>query len=206
MFFNNHGKEISSKIKSQNRTILRDVTHLHIDAVNCTRTEIQYFRHFFPAFESYMNGLRIDGVTFNCRTKEIHSSPLVTYGVRKTCELGDYIIVVKYKHNGVLIGRKTIIYQLKRSHSNSWSFDQKQLTLLKDWPTFNFGRRLNALNTFTLRPTRPEYGSFVLINDLKLGLSKSNIFGTAYDIFQNQIRNRVHVSQAFFSATKLLPI
>ncbi len=194
MFFNNQGKEISSRIKSHKQRLIFNFIRLHIDAINKTRTEVQYFRHFFPALQTYLNGLRIPGANFSCRVKEIHGSPLVTYGARQTCELGDYIIIVKYKNNGMLVGQKTIVYQLKRSHRKSWDIDQRQLTLLKNWPTFNFGRRQNSANSFTLRPTRPEYGSFVLVNDLRFGLFESNIFGTAYDIFQNQNRNRIQVS------------
>lgn len=194
MFFNNYGKEISSKIKSHGQFILNDFYSFHFNAVNNTRTEIQYFRHFFPALETYLNGVNISGLSFTCRTKEIHGSPIVTYGVGKSCELGDYIIVVKYKKTGQLVGRKIIIYQLKRSHNSFWSINQKQLNLLKDWPTFNFGRRQNAANSFTLRPNRPEYGSFVLVNDLKFGRVESNVFGTAYDVFQNQANKRVRVA------------
>lgn len=182
MYFNNHGKTISAKIKSHNDTIVNNFWLLHTAALK-TRTEVQYFRHFFPAFQNYLNALRIPGVTFQCRTKEIHSSPLVTYGTSQTCELGDYILVVKYKMGNVLIGQKTIIYQLKRTHTNSWVINQKQLTLLKNWPTFNFGRTTAGKNTFTLRPTRPEYGSFVLIKEIHQSAFQSNIFATAYDIF-----------------------
>jgi hypothetical protein len=172
---------------------------------------VQYFRNFFPAFESYLNGQRIPGLSFDCRTKEIHSSPLVNYGPSKTCELGDYIIIVKYRIRGVVIGEKIIIYQLKRTHKNSWSIDQKQLTLLKDWPTFSFGRRLKVINSFSLRPTRPEFGSFVLIKDPKNGPHRSTLFGTAYDVFNNQTGHTVRISDndkfypyGLFSYFKLL--
>jgi hypothetical protein len=210
MYFNNDGKIISAKIRSHNNKIFHDFWSLHSAAL-ATRTEIQYFRHFFPALQNYINALRIPGVLFQCRAKEIHSSPLVTYGTGKTCELGDYILIVKYKNRNVLIGKKLIIYQLKRTHTNSWSIDQKQLKLLRDWPTFCFGRTTVGKNTYTLRPTRPEYGSFVLIRDNHPIEFYSDVYGSAYDISNNQFGKSVRFTDihkfhysGLFSYFKLL--
>lgn len=193
MFFNDDAKDISAIIKSHNRDIIDEFGRIHIDSVRTTRTELQYFRAFFPALESYMNSLRIPGAYFSCRTREIHGKPMVTFGPRTTCELGDYFVVVQYKKNNFLIGQKAIVYQLKRSHTTSWNINQRQLSFLKNWPSFNFGRTPNGLNSFRLRPTRPEYGSYVLINDLSRGFRESNIYGTAYDIDNNQNGTRVRM-------------
>ncbi|SHE54473.1 hypothetical protein [Chryseobacterium sp. OV279] len=205
MFFNDDAKEISAIIKSYNKEILLNFIKIHINAVSTTRNEIQYFRTFFPALETYLNSVRIPSVYFTCRTREIHGKPMVTFGSRNTCELGDYFIVVKYIKNNILIGQKTIIYQLKRSHTNSWKIDQRQLNFLKNWPSFNFGRTQNGSNSFRLRPTRPEYGSYVLINDLDKGLHESNIYGTAYDIHNNQEAGRIQLTnkQKFYYCSLL---
>lgn len=193
MFFNDEAKEISALIKSYNQEIIKEFVNIHEYAVSSTRTELQYFRAFFPALETYLNSLRIPGTYFNCRTREIHGTPMVTFGPRQTCELGDYFIVVKYLKNNILIGQKTIVYQLKRSHTNSWNINQRQLHFLKNWPSFNFGRTYHGINSFRLRPTRPEYGSYVLINSLYKGFFESNIYGTAYDIYNNQNGTRVQL-------------
>ena len=193
MFFNDDAKEISALIKSHNQEIIKEFIDIHEKAVSNTRTELQYFRTFFPALEMYLNSLRIPGAYFQCRTREIHGKPMITFGTRQTCELGDYFIVVKYKKNNTLIGQKTIVYQLKRSHTNSWSINQRQLYFLKNWPSFNFGRIYNGFNSFRLRPTRPEFGSYVLINDLFKGFYESNIYGTAHDIHNNQNGTRIQL-------------
>ena len=97
MFFNDDAKKISALIKTHNQEIIREFVDIHENAVLATRTELQYFRAFFPALETYLNSIRIPGAYFNCRTREIHGKPMVTFGPRQTCELGDYFIVVKYK-------------------------------------------------------------------------------------------------------------
>lgn len=193
MYFSNDGKLISSKIKCENVSILTNLLNLHQTALLSTHTEVNYFRNFFPAFETYVNSIRIPGIIFNCKTKELHASPFVTFEKSKCCELGDYLINVEYKKTGVTIGKKSIVYQFKRSKKN-WKIDQTQLYFLKNWPTFNFGKKLNPSETITINPTRPEFGSYVLVNDIKYGPFVSNIFGSAYEIHNNKTGKIVTIS------------
>jgi hypothetical protein len=210
MYFNSTGKRISSKIKAYNKIIFQNMVHIHLSALTNTKYELDYFRQFFPGLQSFLNHFSIPGVTFACRTQEIHGKPLVSYGNRKTCELGDYFIIIKYLYRGTIIGKKGIIYQFKRTHKKYWSIDQKQLTLLKDWPTFSFGRTLHKTNSFNLRPSQTEFGSFALISNPSHRL-RSHVIGTAFDIFNIQNQNKILVSDYYkffpysiFSYVKLL--
>ena len=199
MYFSKDGKEISAAIKEHNKKIIRVLAHMHLMSLLTTTNEVAYFRSFFPNMASYFNSLTLPGVRFSCRAKEIHQSPYVKPAVGPSCELGDYFIIVKYMKGSTLVGRKKIIFQLKRSYNNSWSISQPQLSLLRDWPTFSFGRTFKGTSSFNLRPTRPEYGSFVLVRK-KTGLINrknfniSNLFGTAFDISRIQQRKRISVN------------
>jgi hypothetical protein len=197
MFFNNTGKEIAAKIKSFNRDIVSNLRNIHVQAVTNTKTEVKYFQNYFPAFEGYINSLRVPGINFSCRTKEIHGKPIVSYGSNQRCELGDYIVVVKYKNGAVVIGRKVIVCQHKRNYKKSWSINQKQLTLLRDWPTFTFGKVANGYNTFSLNPSRPEFGCFVLVADYSKGMFLSNLYGNAYEISLIQDGDKIKESDSY---------
>lgn len=191
MYFTKEGKEISSIIKSEYRPILHRIQRIHRDSIESTRTELEYFDDFFPKLQEFYNNLQLPGLYLNCRTKRIHGKPKVTYGNGRNCEIGDYFIVVKYIHNGQVIGKKIIFYQLKRTHQASWKIDQRQLTLLKDWPSFSFGKQYDATNSFNLRPITTELGSFVLVRNVSEPWPyHSDVFGTAYDIFQTQNENQ----------------
>lgn len=182
MYFNDIAKEISAKIKTSNKQIVNKLFHEHINTMNNTHTELEYFRYFFPKFAKIIESISTPNLKISCRWEEIHAKPKVTYGLRKSCELGDYFIVVKYRYKRSIIGKKIIIFQFKRTHSKSWKIDQKQLGLLRDWPSFKFGLKYDSYNNFNLRPSRPEFGSYILIGDLKNGLKQSNLYGTAFDI------------------------
>lgn len=194
MFFDNRAKEISSLIKSHNEEILKGIYDIHMEVLKNTNDEVQYFRTFFPLFQSYINNLNIlpHYLRFHCRTIEVHQKPVLTLGDNKSCELGDYFINIIYKHNTEILGEKIIIYQHKRTKSNYWKIDQKQLDLLKNWDTFCFGRTINKKLFYKLKPTRPEFGSYILIKSIE-NFFISNIFGTAYDISEIQTHNRIHV-------------
>lgn len=195
MFFNNLGKELSAKIKSQGWQILSGLNNIHANAVTNTRNEVDYFRHYFRDFKPYINGLRIPGATLTCKAEEIHGRPIVTLSGGQRCELGDYMVVIKYKQGATVIGRKIVICQYKRSHNNTWSINQTQLTLLRDWPVFQFGRVATGINSFSLNPTRPEFGSYQLINDLNRGRI-SNLYGNAYEVSARQRGTHVHTADA----------
>ena len=182
MYFSDKAKEISAKIKTYNKQIISQLFQEHFNTIHNTHSEIEYFRGFFPKFVNVINSITFPNLHISCRANEIHAKPKVTYGIRKSCELGDYFMVVKYKYRNSIIGKKMIIFQFKRTHSTSWKIDKKQLELLKNWPSFKFGLKYDSYNNFKLRPTRPEFGSYVLIGDSNFGLEKSNLYGTAYDI------------------------
>jgi hypothetical protein len=162
MFEEKRALLISSSVSKILGTDLWD----YIDKI-CTRARIEsfdepsYFRCLFGELNNYLNSLKIASLIFKCKAVEVHQKPIVKYGYRKRCELGDYFLNVKYIDNGRIIGNKLVIYQFKRADiREKWKIDPKQLELLSIWPTFSFGRRREGVNYFKLSPKTKDLGSY----------------------------------------------
>ena len=163
MFPSPRAIEISSAIGAHFANLVEEITKIQISAHSVSSGEVEYFRHFFKPLETMLNGFHIKGISFRCRTVEIHQKPIVKYGRNSKCELGDYFVNIKYIDKRKLLGRKLIIYQFKMDqHPLSWKIDKKQLKLLCEWPTFKFGNKIKGYNTFTLTPKTPDLGSYWL--------------------------------------------
>ncbi len=163
MFFQNkQAMQLSSRIFCH-PDILKNLYRINHDSLSTTNTEVTYLRDFFPRLQEYLNSLNFDDIAIECKAAEIHQKPIVKINSVERCELGDYFINVKYIINGVTIGKKLIIYQYQYSKRKpKWAVKQKQLKLLKDWPTFAFGNRQKGVRSFSLRPKTPYLGSYCL--------------------------------------------
>jgi hypothetical protein len=108
--------------------------------------------------------IHIPGVTFGFRKQLIHHRPIVAMSPKKSCELGDMLIVVKYHLLDYTTEAKSIIYQVKLAdRGTSCKIDPVQLDLLAHWPDFAFGRRADGgPRTYSVHPVTPEFGSFML--------------------------------------------
>lgn len=189
MFPNKESMEISSVIMGHWQELLHNFSIFHNHAILRANGEVQYFRYFFNDLSIYLNSISFSGINFDCQTVEIHQKPIVSFHPGKRCELGDYFVSVKYVDgNGRLLGKKLVIYQFKMGRNNKFKIDQVQLELLRNWPTFTFGRRNFGVNTYNLRPKTPDLGSYWLA--LREN-SDYSFAASATDIYNYQVSNKI---------------
>lgn len=144
--------------------LFREINALDLFALSRARTEVEYFDQFFEPLERQLDGKRFGTLLLRCRTKRVHQKPIVEFAGTR-CELGDYFINVKYFDSGHLLGRKLVVYQVKRSSGDGrWDIDPTQLRLLSDWPRFQFGRKDLGNWSFSLNPRTPDLGTYWLAN------------------------------------------
>jgi hypothetical protein len=133
--------------------------------VGCS-DEVLFFRQLVNELITTFTNLStaVPGVRFHCRMAETHKKPIVQF-VGGPCELADLLIVVKYHLVTGLIEKKSILYQVKMSDQGTTrcGIDARQRLLLSTWPSFSFGRKSNGgPQTYNLRPTTLEFGSYML--------------------------------------------
>ncbi len=163
MFFQSkQAMQLSSRILCHPE-ILKNIYRINHDSLSTTKTEVTYFRDFFPRLQEYLNSLNFDDFAIQCQAVEVHRKPIVKINSSERCELGDSFINVKYIIDGETIGKKLTIYQYQYSKRKpKWTIKQKQLKLLRDWPTFAFGNMQKGIRSFSLRPKTPYLGSYCL--------------------------------------------
>lgn len=208
MFPCKESMQISSLILGEWSDLIFDIHRIHAQTIAKTHREVEYFREFFYSFQNFINSYKIPGIDFVCKAKEIHRKPIVQMLDSTRCELGDYFINVKYMSNGRLLGKKLIIYQFKIGNGK-WNIDQKQLKLMKDWPTFAFGRSASGVKSYNLHPKTVELGSYWLVDSscfcsrgfYSSGFYSSGFYGSGFyssgglssalDIYNYQHNNRL---------------
>lgn len=153
-----------SHVLRKNGSALRAKIRAAFDAVAGHTKEVDFVKAFATEAGKVLQNYTVGGVRFRSHHKVIHHKPIVTFkGTSR--ELGDLLIVVKYRSTGAWEA-KAIIYQVKLSDSkNQWTYkiDQGQLELLTTWPSFSFGR--NPAGTpisYHIKPTTLECGSYML--------------------------------------------
>lgn len=182
MFPDRESMHISTRILNEYDVIWGLLRKYYIGAIHYNRKEVNIFRSFFSHLERELPKVTIKGIKFECTTKEIHQKPLVkAIGNKHLRELGDYFVNVKYINNGKYLGSKLVIYQFKVADKNNhtYSIQPEQLHILKDWPTFSFGRKGGIEKTYTLRPKTPDLGSYWLCD--------------TYDYYNNYICSALEV-------------
>lgn len=175
MFPSKEAMSISTTVGQHFYELLHNLSRIQGQSLAASAGEVQYFRSLFHAIKNYLNNVRFVGIRFDCNVKELHKKPIVRYHPNKRCELGDYLVNVKYLNGNNLLGKKIVIYQFKMNEPSKgkgasrgvprqikWKIDQKQLTLLSSWPTFYFGMLGGRRNAFSLSPSTPELGSYWL--------------------------------------------
>lgn len=205
MYPNKIAMVISSIILKDWRTISSEIDRINSKSLQSAFKEETYFRTFFMNLENYINSIQLSSpaVHFSCRTKEIHKKPIVKFRTSGGCEIGDFFVIVKYIYNGRIIGQKAIIYQFKFSKGASkWNIDQRQLRLLRDWPPFSFGRKNVGNNSFSIKPTTPEFGSYWLADKRE----NMSYFFTSYDIDKIQSNSNVKICSAKNAVRIFTPI
>lgn len=155
---------ISCTIAREWQSLSQDLSEIDRKALSSSSGEIQYFDQVFPALKKYLNGKRIGSITLHCETGRVHQKPIVEFERNKRCELGDYFVVVKYVDNTRPLGRKLVIYQVKRESGDyTWRINLTQMRLLRDWPRFTFGKDNEGRQQwFHLQPRTRELGSYWL--------------------------------------------
>ena len=164
MFESRESKELATLLQQHWLAILEAVWVAFDNSIVGCRGEVAFFRSLVNQLSARLDGLRIPGASFNCRHTEIHQKPIVS-GSFGSCELGDLLVVVKYHLLDFSVEAKSIIYQVKMSEGGSrkCSIDQKQLTLLREWPPFEFGRRRDGgPQSYDIQPKTIEFGSYML--------------------------------------------
>jgi len=168
VFYSKEAKNISNLIRS-NSTVIRKEIRIAFESsiVGCS-SELQFFRNLINELTKFLSNLSISGLNISCRCKEIHQKPIVRPTAPsswRSCELGDLLIVIKYQLSSGDVETKSIIYQVKlaKGTSSYCDIDQDQLTLLSDWPPFEFGLNANGgPNVYHITPITVEFGSFML--------------------------------------------
>lgn len=88
-----------------------------------------------------------------------------------------------------------------------WTIDQKQLTLLCDWPTFFFGNAMHGYNSFTLAPRSPDLGSYWLAQSDTLYPDRFTFpypYSHGYDIVAPALSIRVQQTKRTIAVDKRL--
>lgn len=169
MFCSQQAKDISVTIQQNQSTLYGLIRSAFANSIIGTRKEVDFLRNLKSEIVQLFNGSAlVPGIQFTCRAEVTHQKPIVSSPfLRNSCELADLLIVINYKTSSTTHEAKSILYQVKLSHSpNSpytCSINQTQLNLLSGWPPFAFGRSANGTyNQFTINPTSLEFGSYML--------------------------------------------
>ena len=158
MFMSQSSKEISTAVRVHSQQIKQGLFQaFEMSIVNC-HNERQFLSALINQLNTFFNSLSIQGVLFSSRNTPIHAKPIVNTQNGR-CELGDLLVVIKYHLSTDLIEAKSIIYQIKLCKNNSsvCYINQRQLSLLCDWPSFSFGGK-----TYNITPSTLEFGSYML--------------------------------------------
>jgi hypothetical protein len=129
-----------------------------------TTQEVKFFRKLLQEFRTRFANFSADGLQITSRVAEVHRKPIVQTGQFR-CELADLLVTVKFRLGGSITERKSILYQVKMCKANTLTatIDQNQLTLLTDWPQFQFGRLANGKSAvFNIEPHTTEFGSYLI--------------------------------------------
>lgn len=164
MFKTRKAKLISNLLRQEYREVRYPLQQAFRESVLNATTEVDFFRRLIRALEARLSDVSLPGIVVSCRTAEIHQKPIVRSELGR-CELGDLLVVVKYKWVSQPIEAKSIIYQVKLSadsESTNYHINQTQLELLSRWPTFEFGRTQAGYSTYSIRPRTLEFGSYML--------------------------------------------
>lgn len=133
-------------------------------AAQRSSTEVGFFRELLSSLRRDLP-VKVPGLNVSCRAEEVHQRPRVRVPSRNfSCELGDLLVVVKYRLRDGTVERKSLIYQVKLSSGRSghYQINANQLSLLSDWPSFEFGRANGLPQRFDISPLTTEFGSYLL--------------------------------------------
>lgn len=164
MFVSKYAKQLSQALKREGRDIFTEVHQSFENAVVGNTREVDFLRVLIKEMSARCGNMTIPGATITSRFAEIHQKPIVeTPNYR--CELGDLLVVVKYRLLDHTTESKSILYQVKLSDTTrtKYKIDQNQLDLLTNWPEFAFGRAIHGpKNKFRIAPNTAEFGSYLL--------------------------------------------
>ncbi len=170
MFQNNGSKILSNKLQISYISIQKIYKEIFEKSIlNCSSEEI-FLKKFINEFKNGINNLnnlfKNQNIYFNCQVAKIHKTPIAKFDglIKKDCEIGDLLIVVKYHLANGITEKKSIIYQVKLSENNSddFSIDANQLRLLSEWPKFYFSNKSKGVYfDFDFQPKTLEFGSFL---------------------------------------------
>src|SRR5947207_466267 len=141
MYRNTEAKVIADQVRRNAQILSGLLSSCFEKAAACSDREVAFFRELLRQIPAQLNG-SFNGVRLTCRSHEVHQKPRVRVPSRNfQCELADLLVVVKYRLTTGDIERKSILFQVKLSKANSseCAIDQNQLTLLAEWPSFDFG-------------------------------------------------------------------
>jgi hypothetical protein len=159
MFNHALSKEMSTFLRIHYQNIKSGLANVFKSSISGINRELDLLNNLLANLPTFFNSFNIPGIYFSARSHSIHAKPLVNTSNGR-CELGDLLVVIKYNPDPIILEAKSIIYQIKLSQTSSsryCSIDQRQLSLLCDWPQFSFGGV-----TFNLTPKAIEFGSFML--------------------------------------------
>ncbi len=164
MFPSPEAKQLSHVLSVHKPQLLEALSAAIREALSGNALERQVLVGLLTEVPERLKALEIPDVEFRCRCKSIHQKPMVTRGAEKS-ELGDMLVVVKYHLPDYTCIAKSIVYQLKLTErgGSKCRIDNKQLTLLRDWPCFSFGQRRDGKRQeFAIHPGTTEFGSYML--------------------------------------------
>jgi hypothetical protein len=166
MFASIEAQKAAIQIRSYWPEIYSDVWNVFKNSAVATGTEVAFFRKLLTGMAASFTTFSRPGVNVTCRYHEVHQKPRVKVPSRHfECELGDLLVVVKYRLPNGTFEAKSILYQVKmcKRGQRTADIDQNQLTLLTEWPEFYFGKTASGSpQSFRLSPYEVEFGSYLI--------------------------------------------
>lgn len=166
-----HTKYLATQVQLH-AAALRGAIHNAVEQSVVGRDEVPFIHELVTNLPAYLNpAFAAAGINAQVRATVVHKRPIVGYtsaaGNPERCELADILFVVKYlQPNGTFDG-KAILHQAKATKtagSMICDIDQRQLELLVDWPTFEFGlAAAGGPQPYSIAPTTQEFGSYMLM-------------------------------------------
>lgn len=165
MFLNFKTKVMASFLCRYITEIRKELINIFDNSIPGVCNELSFINNLTNKLNNCFNNTKFPGVKFYCRVSKIHAKPIVELSSGR-CEIGDLLVVVKYKLSDESFEKKSIIYQIKLTQKNKPKvciIDKVQLDLLCDWPQFSFGKDISGKPiNYNIKPLTSEFGSFML--------------------------------------------
>jgi hypothetical protein len=164
MFSTKQTQEMATMLRQLWPKIYVEVCVAFQSAAVGAKKEVIFFKKLLDEFRTRFTNFPAGQLQINCRTAEVHQKPIVQTD-QFGCELADLLVVVKFRTASGVIESKSVLYQVKMCNAGTLraTIDQRQLTLLTEWPRFQFGRRANGNpELFSIQPRTIEFGSYLI--------------------------------------------